>query len=171
MVKLKVWVGVWVSRDKSVFRKSISLLLHTLAPNCFVIPLGFEPRTHALKGRCSTSWATESLHYFKTFFASRLEKPLGDCKIKTHYFKWKHKNVTKIVAICCVCGCKYNGFVLFCKVFFRKILILCENPLFSANFVLLRREVLWQKFIFSWVIWAVARPPLVKWFKKKRAFV
>ena len=29
----------------------------------FVIPLGFEPRTHTLKVYCSTSWATESVRF------------------------------------------------------------------------------------------------------------
>lgn len=43
----------------------------------FVIPLGFEPRTHTLKVYCSTSWATESLFFYREPFVVWSDAKVG----------------------------------------------------------------------------------------------
>lgn len=58
----------------------------------FVIPLRLELRTHALKGRCSTNWATES-----------------------NYLLYVDKKPLFLVLFYRVCGCKYRGLFDTCK--------------------------------------------------------
>ena len=54
-----MWGGWWVSNSRPLESQS-SALTNWATPTKMVRLKGFEPLTHALEGRCSSSWATDA---------------------------------------------------------------------------------------------------------------
>ena len=96
---------------------------------------GFEPRTFALKGRCSTSWANNP--FFSFFFESR------NTILKSHYFanlfltflKYKKKR------------CFYQTYLFFCEINIKNILNSFIFFIFTFIFFCINNSIIF--FIFS----------------------